>query len=37
MQHVHSHGGPKGLRTLESVLSSILIGGIVVLLADQSA
>jgi hypothetical protein len=33
MQHVHRHGilGPKGLLTPGSVLSAILIGGIVVL------
>jgi hypothetical protein len=39
MQHVHRHGilGPKGLLTPGSVLSAILIGGIVVLLAGQSA
>jgi glucose/arabinose dehydrogenase len=39
MQHVHRHGilGPKGLLTPGSVLSAILIGGIVVLLASQSA
>jgi hypothetical protein len=39
MQHVHRHGilGPKGLLTPGSVLSAILIGGIVVLLPGQSA
>ena len=39
MQHLHRHGvlGPEGLRTPGSVLSAILIGGIVVLLAGQSA
>jgi hypothetical protein len=39
MQHVRRHGilDPKGLLTPGSVLSAILIGGIVVLLAGQSA
>jgi glucose/arabinose dehydrogenase len=39
MQHVHRHGilSPKGLLTPGSILSAILIGGIVVLLASQSA
>jgi glucose/arabinose dehydrogenase len=39
MEHVHRHRnlGPKGLLTPGSVLSAILIGGIVVLLAGQSA
>src|SRR5580658_2643802 len=39
MQHVHHHGilDPKGLLTPGSVLSAILICGIVVLLAGQSA
>ena len=39
MQHLHRHGvlGPEGLRTPGSVLSAILTGGIVVLLAGQSA
>ncbi len=39
MRHVHRHGilGPKGLLAPGSVLSAILIGGIVVLLASQSA
>jgi hypothetical protein len=39
MQHVHRHGilSPKGLLTPGSVLSAILIGGIVVLLAGHSA
>ena len=39
MQHAGRHGilGPKGLLTTGSVLSSILIGGIGVLLAGQSA
>lgn len=39
MEHVHRHGvlGPKGLLTPRSVLSVIFIGGIVVLLAGQSA
>jgi hypothetical protein len=39
MQHVHRHGifGPEGLLTPGSVLSTILIGGIVVLLAGQTA
>jgi hypothetical protein len=39
MQHVHRHGilGPKDLLTPGSVLSAILIGGIVVPLASQSA
>src|SRR5271170_746099 len=39
MQHVRRHGilDPKGLLTPGSVLSAVLIGGIVVLLAGQSA
>jgi glucose/arabinose dehydrogenase len=39
MQHVHGHGilSPKGLLTPGSVLYAVLIGGIVVLLAGQSA
>jgi hypothetical protein len=39
MRHVYRHGilGPKGLLTPGSVLSALLIGGIVVLLAGQSA
>ena len=39
VQHVRRHGilDPKGLLTPGSVLSAILIGGIVVLLAGQSA
>ena len=39
MEHVHRHGilGPIGLLTPKSVLSATLIGGIVVLLAGQSA
>jgi glucose/arabinose dehydrogenase len=39
MQHVHRHGilGLKGLLTPGSVSSAILIGGVVVLLAGQSA
>jgi hypothetical protein len=39
MQHLHHDGirGPKGLLTPGSVLSALLIGGIVILLAGQSA
>jgi hypothetical protein len=39
MQHVHRYGilGPKGLFTPGGVLSAILIGGIVVLLAGAYA